>query len=171
MAAKTLFVDTDDYFEEESPELEGDPVYDKKEPADEVHLEGDVGTVLVVRRSCFTPKASAEEHWLRSNIFQSTCTIKDKVCRFVIDGGSCENLVSVEAIKKLDILTENHPKPYKLAWLKKGGEVIVSKRALVAFSVGKKYKYCVWCDVVAMDAFHLLLGRPWQYDREVSHNG
>ena len=41
----------------------------------------------------------------------------------------------------------------------------------MAFSVGKKYKDSVWCDVVAMDAFHLLLGRPWQYDREVSHNG
>ena len=23
----------------------------------------------------------------------------------------------------------------------------------------------MWCDVVAMDACHLLLGRPWQYDR------
>ena len=90
---------------------------------------------------------------------------------FVIDGGSCENLVSVEAVKKLGIPTENHPKPYKVAWLKKGGEVVVSKRALVAFSVGKKYKDSVWCDVVPMDAFHLLLGRPWQYDREVSHNG
>ena len=86
-----------------------------------------MGTVLVVRRACFIPKANAEESWLRSNIFQSTCTIKDKVCRFVIDGGSCENLVSVEAVKKLDIPTENHPKPYKLAWLKKGGEVVVSK--------------------------------------------
>ena len=41
----------------------------------------------------------------------------------------------------------------------------------MAFSVRKKYKDSVYCDVVAMDAFHLLLGRPWQYDREVSHNG
>ena len=79
--------------------------------------------------------------------------------------------MSVEAVQKLDITTENHPRPYKLAWLKKGGEVTVSKRGLVTFSVGTKYKDTVWCDVVTMDAFHLLLGRPWQYDREVSHNG
>ena len=79
--------------------------------------------------------------------------------------------MSVEAVQKLDIKTKNHPRPYKLAWLKKGGEVAMSKRALVAFSVGAKYKDTVPCDVVAMDAFHLLLGRPWQYDREVSHNG
>ena len=79
--------------------------------------------------------------------------------------------MSVEAVQKLDLTTENHPRPYKLAWLKKGGEVVVSKRALVAFSIGMKYKDTVWCDVIAMDTFHLLLGRPWQYDREVSHNG
>ncbi|XP_050211920.1 uncharacterized protein LOC126662076 [Mercurialis annua] len=29
----------------------------------------------------------------------------------------------------------------------------------------------VWCDVVAMDACHLLLGRPWQFDRTVMHDG
>ena len=50
---------------------------------------------------------------------------------------------------------------YKLEWLKKGGEVTVSKRALVTFSFGSKYKDSVWCDVVTMDACHLLLGRPW----------
>lgn len=29
----------------------------------------------------------------------------------------------------------------------------------------------MWCDVVPMDAYHLLLGRPWQYDRRVVHDG
>ena len=90
-------MDTDDYAEDEL-EFEGEPVYDREETTEEMHLEGEVGTALVVRRSCFTLKASSEEPWLRSNIFQSTCTIKDKVCRFVIDGGSCENIMSVEAI-------------------------------------------------------------------------
>ena len=45
------------------------------------------------------------------------------------------------------------------------------KRALVPFLIGLKYKDVVWCDVVYMDGFHLLLGRPWQYDRDVNHNG
>nr|XP_043630172.1 uncharacterized protein LOC122601481 [Erigeron canadensis] len=84
---------------------------------------------------------------------------------------SCDNLVSDEAVKKLSLKTENHPKPYKLQWLKKGGEVTVSKRSLVSFSIGKQYKDDVWCDVVPMDACHLLLGRPWEYDRNVEHNG
>ncbi|GJY41188.1 putative nucleotidyltransferase, ribonuclease H, partial [Tanacetum coccineum] len=56
-------------------------------------------------------------------------------------------------------------------WLKKGGEVTVSKRVHVLFSVGNTYKDNVWCDVVPMDACHLLLGRPWEYDRDITHNG
>ncbi|XP_050217488.1 uncharacterized protein LOC126668325 [Mercurialis annua] len=93
------------------------------------------------------------------------------VCRFVIDAGSCENIISAEAFQKLGIQTEKHPKPYKLAWLKKGGEVSVTLRALVLFSVGARYRDSVWCDVVAKDACHLLLGRPWQFDRKVMHDG
>ena len=37
--------------------------------------------------------------------------------------------------------------------------------------IGSKYKDSVWCDVVTMDACHLLLGRLWQFDRAVSHDG
>jgi hypothetical protein len=58
-----------------------------------------------------------------------------------------------------------------LEWLKKGNEVIVSKRCHVNFSIGTKYKDKTWYDVVAMDACHLLLGRPWQYDQNVHHDG
>ena len=39
------------------------------------------------------------------------------------------------------------------------------------FSIGSKYKDEVSCDVVPMDACHLLLGRPWQYDRRTQHDG
>ncbi|GJV31020.1 RNA-directed DNA polymerase [Tanacetum coccineum] len=29
----------------------------------------------------------------------------------------------------------------------------------------------IWCDVIPMDACHVLLGRPWQFDRRVIHDG
>ena len=89
----------------------------------------------------------------------------------MIDGGSCENIIAAEAVQKLGIPTVKYPKPYKLAWLKQGGEVTVSKCALISFSIGAKYRDDVWCDVIAMDACHLLLGQPWQFDRDVTHNG
>nr|GEW81322.1 hypothetical protein [Tanacetum cinerariifolium] len=54
--------------------------------------------------------------------------------------------------------------------LGKGGEVTVSKHVHVSFSVGTTYKDNVWCDVVAMDACHLLLGRPWEYDLDITPN-
>jgi hypothetical protein len=49
--------------------------------------------------------------------------------------------------------------------------VQVDQHCLVNFSIGEKYRDEVWCDVVPMDACHLLLGRPWQYDRKVHHDG
>ncbi|GKC08184.1 hypothetical protein Tco_0999794 [Tanacetum coccineum] len=57
------------------------------------------------------------------------------------------------------------------AYLNGGSEVTVSKRVHVPFSVGNTYKDNVWCDVVPMDACHLLLGRPWEYDHDITHNG
>ncbi|GJR08218.1 putative nucleotidyltransferase, ribonuclease H [Tanacetum coccineum] len=123
-----------------------------------------------VRRSCLTPKSDRDD-WLRHNIFQSTCTISGKVCTFVCDSGSCDNLIAAEVVQKLGLKTKNHPKPYKLQWLKKGGEVTVSKRVHVLFSVENTYKDNVWRDMVPMDACHLLLGRPWEYDRDITHNG
>lgn len=47
----------------------------------------------------------------------------------------------------------------------------VSKRALVPFSIGTSYRDKVWCNVVPMSACHILLGRPWEYDRHVTHDG
>jgi hypothetical protein len=28
-----------------------------------------------------------------------------------------------------------------------------------------------WCDIIPMTVCHMLLGRPWLYDRKVSYNG
>lgn len=35
--------------------------------------------------------------------------------------------------------------------------------------IEKHYKDEVKCDVMDIDVFHLLLGRPWQYDRDIEH--
>ncbi|KAJ0735706.1 putative nucleotidyltransferase, Ribonuclease H [Helianthus annuus] len=162
-----LFAESED---EQYEEYENNPVYDEETEYEEEVVTGDVGVNLVVRRSCYAPKADGDD-WLKHNIFHSTCTILGKVCTFVIDSGSCDNLISEEAVQKLALKTESHPKPYKLQWLKKGGEVTVSKRALVSISIGSTYKDDVVCDVVPMDACHLLLGRPWEYERNIEHNG
>ena len=130
----------------------------------------DQGESLVIRRSLNSMQAQ-EDSWLRSNIFHTKCTSQGKVCNVIIDGGSCENVVSNDMVQKLNLKTEKHPRPYKLSWFRKGNEVKVDKQCLVQFSIGSKYKDEVSCDVVPMDACHLLLGRPWQYDRRTHHDG
>ncbi|GJZ45166.1 reverse transcriptase domain-containing protein [Tanacetum coccineum] len=131
----------------------------------------DSGEALVVRRTLSTVLENEDESWLRHNIFHTKCTCKCKVCNFIIDGGSCENVISATMVSKLSLTTEEHPHPYKLSWFKKGNKVRVSQRCLVNFSIGKKYSNEVWCDVVPMDACHMLPGRPWQFDRKTMHDG
>ncbi|XP_031405676.1 uncharacterized protein LOC116214408, partial [Punica granatum] len=73
-------------------------------------------------------------------------------------------------VEKLRLPMVKHPRPYKLQWLNDSGEIRVNKQVLVAFRIGK-YEDEVLCDVVPMQAGHLLLGRPWQFDRRVKHDG
>jgi hypothetical protein len=37
--------------------------------------------------------------------------------------------------------------------------------------LGKNYKDAVWCDVIPMKAYHLLLGRLWLFDKKVQYDG
>lgn len=152
---------------------EGEPRFDEydSDPDNGTEvIEGDTGLqILVLRRSCLAPRSSSES-WLRTTLFRSTCTINDKICKLIIDSGSCANVIAEEAIQKLGIKTSPHPSPYQLAWHNNKTELMVSKQARVTFSIGS-YKDEVCCDVVPMDACHLLLGRPWQYDRDAVHRG
>jgi hypothetical protein len=147
----------------------GNSVFDEGDEGNILYRDGN--ETLVARKSLLTPKDDFEEDWLRSNIFHMACTIVEQVCMLIIDNGSCEKVVSEEAIKKLQLKIDRHPKPYKLSWLKKGSDVTVDKRCLVSFSIGRKYFDNAWCDVVSMDACHLLLGRPWQYDQSGIYDG
>ena len=73
-------------------------------------------------------------------------------------------------VDKLNLPTIKHPRPYTLQWLNDGEGIQVTNQAMVAFSV-KNYHDEILCDVVPMQASHILLGRPWMYDRNVMHNG
>jgi len=77
-----------------------------------------------------------------------------------VDGGRCANVASTRVVDKLVLSTISYTKPYKLQWLSEVGEIIVNKQVLINFSIGK-YKDEVLCDVVPMEATHVLLGRPW----------
>jgi len=72
-------------------------------------------------------------------------------------------------VEKLNLQLIPHPKPYKLQWINKDRKLTVDKQVKVSLSVGN-YKDEILCDVVPMEACHILLGRPWQFDKKTIHN-
>jgi hypothetical protein len=90
--------------------------------------------------------------------------------KVIFDSGSTYNLVSTEMVEKLELETVAHPSPYKVSWLQKGNQVTVTKQCLVKFKIGG-YRDEILFDVIPMDVCHILLGRPWQYDRNIIHDG
>jgi len=42
---------------------------------------------------------------------------------------------------------------------------------MISLSVSKNYQEELWCDVIPMDACHILLWRSWMFNRRVIHDG
>ncbi|CAL5401159.1 unnamed protein product [Camellia sinensis] len=93
--------------------------------------------------------------------------LKEEHCDPNFDAKSL-NMVSQIMIDKLQLAYEHHPKPYKVSWFKKGGKIMVNQRSRIKFSIGK-YEDEIYFDVFPMDACHLLLGRPWQFESLLSY--
>ena len=73
-------------------------------------------------------------------------------------------------VEKLSLQVVPHPKPYKLQWINENRELSVDKQVETKFSIGN-YNDKFLCDVVPVEACHILLGRPWQFDKKTLHNG
>ncbi|XP_013632769.1 PREDICTED: uncharacterized protein LOC106338300 [Brassica oleracea var. oleracea] len=127
------------------------------------------GVLLVTRRLLNAqPKAKKDEQ--RENLFHTRCLIHDKVCSLIIDGGSCTNVASEEMVEKLGLEVYKHPKPYLLQWLNEEGGLKINKQVKVLLSVGR-YQDKITCDVVPLEANHIILGCPWQFDKRAVHDG
>jgi hypothetical protein len=88
----------------------------------------------------------------------------------IIDSGSSDNLVSTKMVDKLELETTAHPSPYKVSSLQKGHQVMVSQQCKIEFKIGC-YKDETLRDVICMDVCHILLGIPWEFDRNAIHYG
>jgi len=124
----------------------------------------------VIRRA-LSGLASQNELEQRESIFRTRCTVGGKLCSLIIDGGSCANVASQTMVDKLKLMVTPQPKPYTIQWLNQSKGLQISHYCLLSLSIGKTYKDEIWCDIVPMDACHVLLGRPWLFDRRVMHDG
>ena len=106
----------------------------------------------------------------RHTLFHTKRVIKERSCRIIIDGGSCNNLASFEMVEKLALNTKPHPQPYYIQWFNNSGKVKVTRLVRVQFAIGS-YHDSIGCDVLPMQACSMLLGRSWQYDKDSLHHG
>jgi len=127
------------------------------------------GELMMIRRT-LNNQTSVNLETQRENIFHTRCKVSENICSLIVDSGSCCNCCSTRMVEKLNLQLVPHPKPYKLHWINEYGELIVDKQVKVEFSVGN-YKDNVLCDVVLIEACHILLGKPWRFDKKTMHNG
>lgn len=172
---KTMFIRGDEIISESENDSDSNsshpsmPTLEDCSDVDEDIEFAERGESLVTRRA-LNLNVKEESLEQRENIFHTKCLVSGKLCSMIIDGGSCTNVASTYMVEKLGLKCEKHICPYRLQWLNDSGEVKVTKQVVVPFSIGK-YIDKVRCDVVPMQAGHLLLGRPWQFDRRVIHDG
>jgi hypothetical protein len=142
---------------ESDPEDDG-PKFNEESDHDESGIQPEEG-----EHNCFislrvlSVTAEKEENGQRHNLFHTRGLIKDKLCRIIVDNGSCNNIASQELVDNLGLKSRQHPSPYKMQWLNDCGALRVSHIVTVPFSLGK-YNDQVECDVVPMQACQLLLG-------------
>ena len=68
-----------------------------------------------------------EEPAQRRLLFRTTCKVQGMCCKMVIDSGSNDNLDSMEMVENLRLKKTKHPVPYKVSWLHKGHQILVSE--------------------------------------------
>ncbi|CAL2245833.1 unnamed protein product [Prunus armeniaca] len=143
-------------------------VYEPQQPAKDCgnDFETPHPTLSVVRCTLAQPRKETED-WRRTSIFHTYIKSGDKDWKVIIDNGSCINVVSKLIVSRLGLSTEKHPEPYRVAWINNTSSIPVTQRCQVPIQFSS-YKDHIWCDVVAMDVGHILLGRPRIYDHNVT---
>ncbi|XP_038985543.1 uncharacterized protein LOC120111737 [Phoenix dactylifera] len=186
-ANQTLVIDAHeqkddiDNLEEQIYEPNLDDIQDvEDEPEEESHTLGcirptpqiiahepDRSTMNVVRCAITQPKET--DDWRRTSIFHTYIKCGEKDCKVIIDSGSCINAISSSIVARLGLTPMSQPQPYKVSWIDTSS-IHIEERCLVPIQI-LSYTDTVWCDVLPMDVGHLILGRPWLFDHDVTIYG
>lgn len=83
--------------------------------------------------------------------------IGEKTVNIIFDNESLNNLISRRAMEELKLKSRPHTKPYQISWIKHGEGVKISEQCAVKLSIGNQYSDEVHCNIVDMDAAHIIL--------------
>ena len=125
----------------------------------------ETGESLMINKVLLKPEKEQAEPTQRKYLFGTMCKVQGKCCKMVIDNGSTNNIVSTEMVDNMRLKKTKHPVPYKVSWLHKGHQILVSEQCKVYFQIGP-YKDKILYDVMPMDVCHILLGRSWHLTRK-----
>ncbi|KAA0040480.1 hypothetical protein E5676_scaffold278G00510 [Cucumis melo var. makuwa] len=132
---------------------------DKEEDEEAKFIEADDGDrISCVIQRVLIAKEETNPKW--HNIFKMRCTINGRVCDVIINSESSQNFVARKLVTILNLKTDPHPNPYKIGWVRKGGEASINEICTVPLSIGSGYKDQIVRDIIEIDVCHLLLGRP-----------
>ncbi|KAK1627461.1 hypothetical protein QYE76_001776 [Lolium multiflorum] len=70
----------------------------------------------LVAQRVLSVQLSKAEHDQRHNLFQTRGVVKERAIRIIIDGGSCNNLASIDMVEKLSLHTRQRTHPYYIQW-------------------------------------------------------
>ncbi|KAF5448338.1 hypothetical protein F2P56_028883 [Juglans regia] len=148
--------------------------YEESDGEDVEHLEAtDLPSCVIHRVLTGTKKKfhGSGSDWRRTNIFHTRMEHSGRALNVIIDNESGMNVISNDAVEQLGLIVQKHPTPYRVSWVNEDNPILVKHCCLVKFALGRNYTDEAWCDVVPMTVCHLLLGRPWLYDRKVLYDG
>ena len=91
------------------------------------------GEALMMNNVLLKHEKEQTEPAQRKYLFMTTCKVQGKRCKMVIDTGSTDNLVSTKMVEKLSLKKTKHHVAYKVCWLHKGHQILVSEQCVVDF--------------------------------------
>lgn len=110
-------------------------------------------------------ESSPKNNKQRNELFHIRVVIKHTKVDTLFDTCSQVNLISEEVVKKLNLTTTPHPKPYPLGWVCNDAQLQVTKQCKLRFAVTANFVDEVEADVVPLDICGLVLASPYLYDR------
>ena len=100
---------------------------------------------LMINKVLLKPKKEKEEPAQRKSLFKTMCKVQGKCFKMVISGGITDNLFSTEMVENISLKKIKHLVSYKVYWLHKGHQILVSEWFVVDFQIDT-YKEKIMCD-------------------------